>query len=214
MAKRDYYEVLGLSKTASADEVKRAYRNLALKYHPDRVSADKKKEAEERFKEISEAYEVLIDPQKKANYDQYGHAGVEGAFKQGGFTWQDFHHFEDLKDIFGEFDLSGLFGRFGFGEEAFGGGRRGPASRRGADLEYSMQIDFREAALGTEKTIAIPRHETCQTCGGTGAKPGTKIEKCPECGGRGSVIASNGFFSIKRTCGRCDGEGSIIKTPC
>ena len=214
MAKRDYYEVLGLSKNASADDVKKAYRNLALKYHPDRVPAEKKKESEEKFKEVSEAYEVLIDPQKKANYDQYGHAGVEGAFRQGGFTWQDFHHFEDLKDIFGEFDLSGLFGRFG--EEAFGGGggRRGSASRRGADLEYSIEIDFREAALGAEKTIAIPRHETCETCGGTGAKPGTKTERCPECGGRGSVISSNGFFSMSRTCGRCDGEGSIIKTPC
>lgn len=215
MAKRDYYEVLGISKSASADDVKKAYRNLALKYHPDRVPAEKKKEAEERFKEISEAYEVLIDPQKKATYDQYGHAGVEGAFRQGGFTWQDFHHFEDLKDIFGEFDLSGLFGRFGFGEEAYGGGgRRRTAARRGADLEYSIEIDFKEAVLGAEKTIVIPRHEMCETCGGTGAKPGTKTERCPECGGRGSVISSNGFFSMSRTCGRCDGEGQIIKTPC
>src|SRR3989338_5778142 len=121
MGKRDYYEVLGVSRNASADEIKKAYRNLALKYHPDRVSADRKKEAEERFKEISEAYEVLIDQQKRANYDQYGPAGVEGAFKQGGFTWQDFHHFDDIKDIFGEFDLSDLFRGFGLGGDIFGG---------------------------------------------------------------------------------------------
>src|SRR3989338_2204633 len=120
MSKRDYYEVLGVSKGAGVDEIKKAYRNLALKYHPDRVPPEKKKEAEEKFKEMSEAYEVLIDPQKKANYDQYGHAGVEGAFKQGGFSWQDFHHFDDLKDIFGEFDISGLFREFGFGGDVFG----------------------------------------------------------------------------------------------
>ena len=120
MAKRDYYEILGLSKGAGVDDIKSAYRGLALKYHPDRVSVDKKKEAEERFKEISEAYEVLIDAQKRATYDQYGHAGVDSSFKQGGFSWQDFHHFDDLKDIFGGFDLSDLFRGFGFGSDIFG----------------------------------------------------------------------------------------------
>jgi len=218
--KRDYYEILGISKTASADEIKKAYRNLALKYHPDRVPADKKKEAEEKFKEISEAYEVLTDAQKKATYDQYGHAGVDSSFKQGGFTWQDFHHFDDLKDIFGGFDLSDLFRGFGFESDSFeesfggfGGGRRAGA-RRGRDLEYRIEISFEDAAFGAEKTIAIPRYEACGECGGSGAKPGSKVERCPACGGRGKVSSSSGFFNIVQACSRCGGEGSIIKTPC
>lgn len=218
MSKRDYYEILGVSKSATADEIKKAYRNLALKYHPDRVSADKKKEAEERFKEISEAYEVLIDPQKKAKYDQYGHEAVDSTFKQGGFTWQDFHHFDDLKDIFGGYDLNDLFSSFGFGGDVFGGsyggGRRRSSSRRGYDLEYQMDISFDDAVFGGEKTIVIPRHETCEECGGTGAKAGTKQERCPACGGRGQVSSSSGFFNIVRTCDRCGGAGTIIKTPC
>jgi len=217
MSKRDYYEVLGVSKGATQDEIKSAYRALALKYHPDRVEADKKKEAEERFKEISEAYEVLIDSQKRANYDKYGHAGVEGAFKQGGFTWQDFHHFEDIKDIFGEFDLSDLFR--GFGTDIFGSsygqtGSRRAGSRRGSDLEYQLEIDFDDAAFGAEKTITIPRYETCQECDGTGSKAGSKRERCSQCGGRGQVSSSSGFFNVIRTCDRCGGEGTIIKTPC
>ncbi|MFA5147481.1 MAG: molecular chaperone DnaJ [Candidatus Omnitrophota bacterium] len=217
--KRDYYEVLGIAKTATADEVKKAYRNLALKYHPDRVPAEKKKDAEERFKEISEAYEVLIDPQKKANYDQYGHAGVEGAFKQGGFTWQDFHHFDDVRDIFGGLDLSDLFRNFGLGGDIFGGefgasGRRRPGGRRGADLEYSLEIGFEEAAFGAEKTITIPRYEPCDDCDGSGARPGSKKERCPACEGHGQVISSNGIFSITQTCPRCGGEGVVIKAPC
>ncbi|MDD5437498.1 MAG: molecular chaperone DnaJ [Candidatus Omnitrophica bacterium] len=218
--KRDYYEILGIAKTASPDEIKKAYRNLALKYHPDRVPADKKKEAEEKFKEVSEAYEVLMDTQKKATYDQYGHAGVDNSFKQGGFSWQDFHHFDDVKDIFGEFDLSDLLRGFGFGGDMYGGsyggegsGRRGGA-RRGSDLEYQLEITFDEAVFGTEKTISIPRYETCDVCGGTGAKPGSKTERCPDCGGRGKVSASSGFFNVIRTCERCGGEGTIIKTPC
>ena len=219
MSKRDYYEVLGVSKKATDDEIKKAYRNLALKYHPDRVSADKKKEAEEKFKEMSEAYEVLIDAQKRANYDQYGHAGMEGAFKQGGFSWQDFHHFDDLKDVFGEMDLGDLFKSFGLGGgggDIFGGGggRRASGPRRGADLEFEIEISFEEAAFGTEKEISIPRYETCEECSGTGAKPGSKQERCPACGGHGQVSSSSGFFNIVRTCDRCGGEGVIIKTPC
>jgi molecular chaperone DnaJ len=216
MAKRDYYEVLGVAKGASVDEIKSAYRNLALKYHPDRVSADKKSEAEEKFKEISEAYEVLIDSNKRATYDQYGHAGVEGAFTRGGFTWQDFTHFDDLKDIFGGFDLSDLFGRtFGFetsmGFEGFGpssGTRRG--GRRGRDLEFELAITFEEAAFGTEKTITVPRYEACEKCGGTGAKPGSKKEECRACGGAGQIRRSSGFFTIAQTCSRCGGEGYVI----
>lgn len=217
--KRDYYEILGIAKTASPDEVKKAYRNLALKYHPDRVPTEKKKEAEEKFKEVSEAYEVLLDPQKKATYDQYGHAGVDNSFKGGGFNWQDFHHFDDVKDVWGEFDLNDLLRGFGLGSNMFtdsfeeGQGRR-YGSRRGSDLEYRLGITFEEAAFGAEKTISIPRHEVCEVCGGTGAKPGSKTERCPDCGGRGKVSASSGFFNVIRTCQRCGGEGSIIKTPC
>ncbi len=220
MPKRDYYEVLGISRNATADEIKKAYRNLALKYHPDRVPADRKKEAEEKFKEVSEAYEVLIEPEKKAAYDQYGHAGVEGAFRTGGFSWQDFHHFDDLKDIFGEIDLSDLFRGFGFGEDIFGGifgaasGRRTGGGRRGSDLEYELEISFDEAAFGTEKTLSIPRNEKCPECGGTGAKAGSKRERCPACGGRGQIVSSSGFFSISRTCDRCGGEGTVVKAVC
>lgn len=221
--KRDYYEILGISKSATADEIKRAYRNLALKYHPDRVTADKKKEAEEKFKEVSEAYEVLMDTQKKATYDQYGHAGVDQQFRPGGFDMrQDFHHYDDLKDIFGGFDINELLRGFGFGggdtfgggyDEEDGGGRRGGPSR-GRDLEYQIEISFEDAAFGVEKTIAIPRQETCGECQGTGAKPGSKVQTCPACGGRGKVAQSSGFFNIVRACERCGGEGTIIKTPC
>lgn len=213
--KRDYYEVLCLQRNATADDIKKAYRNLALKYHPDRVTADKKKEAEEKFKEVSEAYEVLIDEKKRANYDQYGQAGIEGAFGKGGFQWQDFHHFEDVKDIFGEFDLGDLFRGFGVGADVFGGSRGGRGGgRRGYDLEFQLGIGFDDAAFGAEKTITIPRYETCQECGGTGAKAGSKIERCSACGGRGQVNASNGLFNVIRACERCGGEGTVVKTPC
>ncbi|MFA5142534.1 MAG: molecular chaperone DnaJ [Candidatus Omnitrophota bacterium] len=217
--KRDYYEILGIPRTAGADDVKKAYRNLALKYHPDRVPADRKKEAEEKFKEVSEAYEVLMDPQKKATYDQYGHAGVDNSFKQGGFSWQDFHHFDDVKDVWGQFDLNDLLRGFGFGANMFSdsfeeGHGRGYGRRRGADLEYRIGITFDEAVLGAEKTISIPRYEACETCGGSGARPGSKTERCPACGGRGKVSASSGYFNIIRTCEKCGGDGTIIKTPC
>ncbi len=217
--KRDYYEVLGISRSATADEIKKAYRNLALKYHPDRVAADKKKEAEEKFKEMSEAYEVLTDPQKKDNYDQHGHAGVEGAFRQGDFTWQDFHHFEDLKDIFGGFDVSDLFRGFGLGDDVYGGGyetqtRRRGGVRRGSDLQYELEISLEDAAFGAERTVTISRYEACEECGGSGARPGTKKEKCHTCGGKGQVVTSSGFFSMARTCPKCGGSGEMIKTPC
>ena len=216
MAKKDYYEALGVAKGATADEIKKAYRNMALKFHPDRVVPDKKKEAEERFKEISEAYEVLMDPQKKNTYDQYGHAGVDPQFSQGGFDFrQDFHHFDDLKNAWGEVDISELLHGFGFGSNSFGGGsgRRG-GSRRGSDLEYRMEISFEDAVFGGEKTIVIPRYETCDECRGTGAKPGSKVERCATCGGHGQINSSNGFFNMVRTCPKCGGEGSVIKTPC
>lgn len=220
--KRDYYEVLGLQRSATADDVKKAYRNLALKYHPDRVTPDKKKEAEERFKEVSEAYEVLIDQKKRQNYDQYGHAGVENSFGKGGFQWQDFHHWDDVKDTFGGIDLEDLFRGFGVNADMFGGayggrgasGRRGSAGQRGYDLEFRLGIGFEDAAFGAKKTITIPRHKACAACGGSGAKAGSKVERCGACGGRGRVSASNGIFNVIQTCDRCGGEGSVVRTPC
>lgn len=216
MAKRDYYEVLGVSKNASQDEIKKAYRKLALKYHPDRVAPDAKKDAEERFKEVSEAYEVLSDPQKRSTYDQFGHAGMEGAFRGGGFGWQDFTHFEDLEDIFGGFGLDEIFRNFGVDTGFFGGWQQASrgGSRKGADLQYVLEVSFEEAVRGAEKSITIQRHETCGTCGGSGAKPGTKKQKCAACNGHGQVQRNSGFFSIVTTCNKCGGEGYVIKTPC
>lgn len=209
--KRDYYEILGVNRNASLDDIKRAYRNLALKYHPDRVHADKKKEAEERFKEISEAYAVLSDSQKRAQYDQFGHAGIDSRY-----SYEDIFRGADFSSIFEDLGFGGsifdeLFGEFDF----FGTGRkrrRGPA--RGSDLEYEIAISFEDAATGKEKTIDIPRYEICPDCNGGGAKPGTGKATCPTCGGRGQLISSTGFFSISQTCNRCRGEGSIIKNPC
>ncbi len=215
MEKRDYYEVLGVPKDAGAEDIKKTYRKLAFKYHPDK-NPGKEKESEEKFKEISEAYEVLSDPQKKATYDRYGHAGMEGAFKGGGFSWSDFHHFDDLRDIFDDFNLGDLFG--GLGDSMFGGGfgttGRRRASRRGASLRFELALDFNEAAFGAEKTVSIKRRESCAVCKGSGSKPGSKKKTCPDCGGRGQVVMSNGFFSVSRTCGKCGGEGTLITSPC
>lgn len=213
MQKRDYYEVLGIPKDAGAEDIKKAYRKLAFKYHPDK-NPGKEKEAEEKFKEVSEAYEVLSDPQKRATYDQFGHAGMEGAFKGGGFNWSDFTHFDDLRgwgfnlsDILEDF-AEGIFGT-GFGTSTR---RRGP--RRGASIRYQLEIEFIEAAFGAEKTITIKRQETCSACKGSGAKPGFKKKTCPACGGSGQVMMASSFFSISRTCSECSGEGSLITSPC
>lgn len=211
--KKDYYEILGVQKGASADEIKKAYRNLALKHHPDRVPSEKKKQAEEEFKEISEAYAVLSDPQKRSQYDQFGHAGIDSRYS--------------AEDIFRGADFSSIFEDLGFGGGGifedifdnlgiFGGGfssrRSGP--RRGRDLEYEIKISFEDAAFGSKKTINIPRYEICDVCKGEGARPGTKKIKCDTCGGKGQILQSTGFFSISQTCPRCRGEGSIIKNPC
>jgi len=208
--KRDYYEILGVEKGASADDIKKAYRNLALKYHPDRVTPDKKKEAEERFKEISESYAVLSDSQKRSQYDQFGHAGIDSKYSS--------------EDIFKNADFSSIFEDMGVGGDMFeeilggmfGGSRqrrsRGPA--RGRDLEYEIEISFEEAVFGTKKTINVPRQVICDICNGSGAKPGTKKTGCPTCNGRGQVLYSTGFINVSQTCPKCRGEGSTIKNPC
>jgi len=209
---RDYYEVLGVKKAAGQDEIKRAYRKLALKYHPDK-SPDNK-EAEEKFKEASEAYEILSDSQKRATYDQFGHAGMQGAFKGGGFNWSDFTHFSDVEDIFG--GLGDLFRGFGInvgGLRGAGSGQRG-GRQRGADLMYETEISLLDAAKGIEKTISFPRLEVCAACKGSGAKPGTKRATCPRCDGNGQVRINSGFFNMAATCEQCRGEGTIIQFPC
>lgn len=216
-AKRDYYEILGVKRSASLEEIKKAYRELALRYHPDRVPADQKKDAEEKFKEISEAYAVLSDPQKRALYDQYGHAGIDQRFtSEDIFRGADFSSiFEELRGFgFGGSIFEELFGDLGF--DIFGTSARGRQAgrRRGRDLEIEANITLEEAASGTEKTIQIPRYEPCATCHGTGAKPGTKKSTCPQCRGSGRVAISSGFFQIAQTCPRCRGQGSIITTPC
>ena len=193
---RDYYEVLGVPRGASEQEVKSAYRKLALQYHPDRNPGDK--QSEERFKEAAEAYGVLGDSDKRQRYDTYGHAGVTG---QQGF---DPTIFSDFGDILGDF--------FGFGD-AFGRrSRTGP--RRGSDLRYNLDLTFEEAVFGTETSIQFPRAQGCAACSGSGAAPGSGPSACPSCGGRGQVTFQQGFFSVARTCGRCRGTGKVITSPC
>lgn len=199
--KRDYYEVLNVSQSAGEDEIKKAYRKLAIKYHPDKNPDNK--EAEEKFREATEAYEVLRDSEKRSRYDRFGHAGLEGMMGGSGF---DFGNFEDIVgDIFGDFgDL------FGFG----GSSRRQAGPKRGRSLQYDLQISLEDVMLGKTMTIDVPRSETCQTCHGTGAEVGSKPETCPECFGRGQVTRTQGFFSMSRTCSRCQGEGRVIPRPC
>jgi len=193
---RDYYELLGVARGASEQEIKSAYRKLALKYHPDRNPGDRA--AEERFKEAAEAYGVLGDPEKRRRYDAYGHAGVAGA--GAGF---DPTIFADFSDIIGDF--------FGFGD-LFGRRRGGP--RRGADLRYDLELGFEEAVFGVQTHIKVPRSESCRSCGGNGAAPGTQPARCSSCGGAGQVTFQQGFFSVARTCGRCRGTGQVIEQAC
>jgi len=197
MAKRDYYEVLGVERSVGAVELKSAYRKLAIKYHPDRNPGDGT--AEERFKEATEAYEVLSDGDKRARYDRFGHQGVAGV-GSGGF---DPTIFADFSDILGD-----LFG--------FGGGRRGGGSgaMRGADLRYDLSLTFEEAVFGTEMTLRIPRLETCPRCAGSGSADKAAPAVCSACGGRGQVRYSQGFFTVARTCPQCQGEGRVIANPC
>ena len=214
--KRDYYEVLGVAKTASADEIKSAYRKLAMKYHPDRNPGDESAKA--KFQEASEAYEVLSNAEKRQRYDQYGHEGVN--FGPGGFDFgRDFSHFQDvdLSDILNSVFGSAMGGGgFGFGS-MFGGGRRqtdpdGP--QRGADMSMELEVDFEEALFGSERTLELTLPEECSECHGTGVARGSHRVTCPACGGRGAVVRGNGFFQVRQTCPKCGGEGSIIERPC
>ncbi len=202
-AKRDYYEVLGVERTASADGVSAAYRKLAIKYHPDKNPGDE--EAISRFKESAEAFEVLGDPEKRARYDRYGHAAFEGA--AGGAR-----HFTDVNEIFEAF--GDIFGDSVFGDLFGRGGRRRSGVHRGADVKCQVTLDLIEAARGASKTVRFERHAVCATCQGSGAKPGSKPEKCRYCGGRGQVVQSSGFFRMQTTCPSCRGAGSVIKEPC
>ena len=201
MAKRDFYEILGVPKNASDEDIKKSYRKLAMKFHPDRNQGEPAKEAEVKFKEAKEAYEMLSDPQKRAAYDQHGHAGVDpnmrgpGGEGMGGFA-------EAFGDIFGEM----------FGQQQRG--RGGRQVFRGGDLSYGMEVTLEEAAKGKEAQIRIPTHENCEVCSGTGAKPGTQAKTCGTCGGAGAVQVRQGFFSVQQTCPTCRGMGKTITDPC
>ena len=198
MVKKDYYEILGVAQDASKQDIKKAYRQLALKFHPDRNPGDS--EAEEKFKEAAEAYEVLRDREKRSLYDRFGHDGLKGT----GFT--GFSGFEDIFSSFGS-----IFEDF-FGFSAKSGSRTGP--QVGSDLRYDLRISFMDAAFGVEEEIEIDKMEACLECDGSGAEAGTSPETCPTCRGRGQVMHSQGFFSISTTCPQCHGDGTIVKNPC
>ena len=200
MSKRDYYDVLGVDKGADDKQIKKAYKRLAMKHHPDR-NADNKEAAEEKFKEIQEAYAVLSDREKRQAYDQFGHEGVNGAFGGGG------NPFGGGGNPFGGGGFGDIFG------DIFGGGHAQP-DNRGSDLRYDLEIDLKEAAEGTTVKIRIPKNEACDTCSGTGAKPGTSVKTCSHCGGSGQVQMQQGFFAVQRPCPHCSGTGQQIETPC
>ncbi|PKL42933.1 MAG: molecular chaperone DnaJ [Candidatus Riflebacteria bacterium HGW-Riflebacteria-1] len=198
MAKRDYYEVLGVTKNADENEIKKAFRSLARQYHPD---VNKNEDAVEKFKEINEAYQILSEPQKRSAYDQFGHAGID----PNSFNYQDMGGFGGFGDIFGDI-LSDFFGGAGNTQ------RHGP--KRGADLRYDLEISFEEAVFGCDKNITVQKSTRCTTCSGSGAETGSTRKQCPVCKGRGSISLAQGFFSIQRTCHQCQGEGEIIDKPC
>ena len=204
MSKRDYYEVLGVDKSANKEEIKKAYRKLALKFHPDKNKGDKA--AEEKFKEASEAYHVLSDEKRKANYDQFGHSAFQGGGQRGFGNFDFSSSFSDIfEDVFGD------FGDFGFGS---GRPRRSRTTYRGSDLRYDVSIGLDDAFAGTEKNISYTTYKKCKTCSGNGAKPGSKPTSCSYCNGQGKVRSSQGFFTIQQTCPECSGEGEKISNPC
>ncbi|MFH1379535.1 MAG: molecular chaperone DnaJ [bacterium] len=212
--KRDYYEILGVSKNATKDEVKAAFRKLALQFHPDRNQGNK--EAEEKFKELNEAYEVIADPQKRQMYDQFGHAGVNANAGAGG-GWpfgggfESSHAYQDFGDSLGDIFESFFGGGRG---RATGRGRRGSRARKGRDLQIEVHVNLEEAAQGKQVTLRVPRQKKCAVCSGSGAKPGTKSSTCKQCNGQGQVRISQGFFSLSQTCPVCHGEGEMIEKPC
>ena len=206
MAKRDYYEILEISREETADGIKKSYRKLAVRYHPDKNPGDKT--AEEKFKELGEAYEALSDPQKRAAYDQYGHAAFDprARARGGGGGFHD--PFDIFRDVFGGGGGGSIF------ENLFGGGQDPNGPQRGDDLRYDMQISLEEAALGCEKEISVTKPDECDHCHGGGAEPGSKMRQCGTCGGRGQVLTSRGIFSIAQTCPHCKGAGRILEKPC
>ena len=205
MSKRDYYEILEVTRTATETEIKSAYRKQAMKFHPDRNPGNAI--AEEKFKEAAEAYAILADAEKRSLYDRFGHAGVKSAAGGGaGFDPSVFQEFGDFADILGNM--------FGFGDLFGGGGRRSRGPQRGADLRYDLEIPFEESARGAETSIQIPRQENCETCGGSGSAAGSQPTTCPQCHGQGQVRFQQGFFTVARTCPQCRGAGKIITKPC
>jgi len=210
--KKDYYEVLGVQKESTLQQVKKAYRSKALKYHPDRVEEGKKKESEEKFKEISEAYGVLSDPKKRKMYDQYGHAGIDQ-----NFTSDDIFKGADFGSVFGDSGLGDIFGQI-FGEsnfDIFGSSQKGSRrAHRGRDIQYEIEISLEEAYSGVKKKIKVPRNEHCKACDGSGAKSGNDLKTCQTCNGRGQVMMASGFFRMAQTCSNCSGRGQIITDYC
>lgn len=197
---KDYYEILSVDRSASADQIKKAYRKLAVKYHPDKNPGDK--EAEEKFKEVSTAYGVLSDEKKRQQYDQFGHDAFVN--RGGGRQGQTVDPFDIFSQVFG----GGMFDSF------FGGGAGGGRTQRGADLRYDMEIEFEDAVFGTDTTVQIPRAVHCEHCGGSGAAPGTSSRTCSQCGGSGQVAMAQGFFSVRQTCPYCRGQGQVVESPC
>jgi len=209
--KKDYYEILGVARDSNVADIKKVYRSLALKYHPDRVPEAEKKVAEERFKEISEAYGVLSDPAKKQTYDQFGHQGIDQ-----NYTAEDIYRGADFSSVFGqETDLGDILGRmFGSQFEMGGSSGRGSRKSRGHDIQYEVELTLEEAYHGIKKEIKFPRHEHCKKCDGTGAKSGASLKTCATCSGQGQVVMANGFFRMAQTCPKCRGSGKIITEYC